>query len=146
MTAAEKKANKLQAAAMRRAESAVVAGLTKTGKAVVQAAGGIGAAATMLAQYAAIGAAGYLAYRITAKLLTLRYKTWDELLYDVANEYRHQRQQLAGLTAEQEGRPLTKAELDSAALWYKGATARLKALRAEGVPISDVSSVIFSED
>lgn len=131
---------------MRRAENAVVGGLTKAGKAAVSAAGGIIPAATMLAGYAAVGAAGYLAYRITAKLLTLRYKSWDELLYDVANEYRHQRQQLAGLTQDQEGRPLTKEELDSAALWYKGATARLKALRANGTPLSDVSSVIFSED
>lgn len=146
MTAAEKRANKVEQAAIRRAESAVVAGLTSAGKAAVKAAGGIAPAALALAQYAAIGAAGYLAYRITAKLLTLRYKTWDELLYDVANEYRHQRQELAGLTQAQEGRPLTQAELDSTALWYKGATARLKALRANGTPISDVSSVIFSED
>lgn len=146
MTAAEKRANKVQAAAMRRAEAAVVGGLTSAGKAAVKAAGGVIPAALLLGQVAAIGAAGYVAYRITAKLLTLRYKTWDELLNDVANEYRHQRQQLAGMTATQEGRPLTQEELDSAALWYKGATARLKALRANGTPISDVSSVIFSED
>lgn len=146
MTAAEKKISKAQSAALRRAENAVVGGLTRGGKALVKAAGGIGPAAMMLGQVALVGAAGYVAYRVTAKLLTLRYKTWAELRKDVADEYRHARQELAGMTATYEGRALTDAELRNTALWYKGADARLKALQAEGVPISDVSSVIFSED
>lgn len=123
----------------------MTAGLTKAGKAAVVAAGGIGPAAVALGQLALIGAAGYLAYRITAKLLTVRYQTWDDLQLEVANEYRRARQELAGMTAENEGRALTPAELKNTSDWYKNASGRLRRLKASGADVRDVGSLIFGD-
>lgn len=109
------------------------------------AAGGLGPAAMLLGQVALIGAAGYAAYAITSKLLTLKYQSWDDLQKDVADTYRHARQEIAGLTDVTEGRPLTAEELKATSDWYKNASGRLRRLKDSGADVRDVGHLIFGD-
>lgn len=85
----------------------------------------------LLAKATLVGAAGYAAYWLTTKLRSVRYRTWDDVFYELANKVRHARQ----AAAAEYGRPLTPDELKSFGDWHKGELAKLQAMRSRGVPV-----------
>ena len=101
----------------------------------------IGANAAKLAKYSLVGLAGVAAYELTSKLRTLRHKTYPDLLYDLANEYRHARQTAAAGAS----RALTTDELAQFTAWYKAKRAEIEAARDAGRSITGLSNLIFGD-
>jgi len=89
-------------------------------------------AAGLAARASLVGAAGFAAHWLTTKLRTVRWATWDDLQYDLANRVRHARQ----AAAAEYGRPLTPEEIKGIDTWYRAAKARLLAQQAAGATIS----------
>lgn len=104
----------------------------RAGAALAKNAAAAASAAVTLGKLGLVGAAGYAAYWLTSKLQSVRFKTWDDLQYELANRYRHARQ-----AAEAEyGRPLTADETASFTRWYKAERDRYMQLQREGRAIS----------
>lgn len=111
-------------------------------KEAVRALGGPAAAAAFVAQAGLLVAAGLAAYYITKKLRTLRYRTWDEVRYQAAQEYRAARQKLA----TDAGRGLTPQENAQLSQWFKARLANADRYEAEGKKPSGVMNLIFDQD
>lgn len=84
-----------------------------------------------------VGIAGIAAYKVTEKLQKLRFKTYADLKFDLATEYRHARQNV--------GRLLTAPEAASYAAWYKQKRAEIDSAEASGRSISGISNLIFGD-
>ncbi len=108
---------------------AVGQGITKARPAIVAA---VTKYAPTALKLSLIGAAGYAAYWLTSKLQTVRFKTWDDLQYELANRVRHARQ----AAAAEYGRPLTPEEIKAIDTWYRAARTRLQEQQAAGRAIS----------
>lgn len=100
-----------------------------------------GTVAVNLAKASVVGLAGFAAYWMTSKLLTLRYKTYAELRWEASNWYRRAR----AAAAEQAGRPLTGAELQNFKQWYDARIARLNEAERAGRPVSGATNLIFGD-
>lgn len=94
-----------------------------------------------LAKGSLVGLAGVAAFWLTSKLRTLRFKTYDDLRYDLANQVRWARQR----AAEGAGRPLTPDELAGFAQFHKTKLAEINAAQAAGRSITGVTNLIFGD-
>jgi hypothetical protein len=116
----------------------VKAELQKGGSAVMAAAAPwIARNALAIGKVSLVGLAGIAAYKVTEKLQKLRFKTYADLRYDLANEYRHARQNV--------GRLLTAAEAASYAAWYKQKRADIDAAESSGRSVSGIGNLIFGD-
>lgn len=128
-------------AAQRRLETAVGSGLTKAGKAAVTAVGGPMAAGGLILKASLVGAAGLAAYWLTSQLMKARFKTWEELHWELANQYRAARQQAAAGA----GRGLTPQENAQFSAWFKQKKAELEARQASGESLRSAANLTFKE-
>jgi len=140
-TAQEKKVNQVIAdpvgVATREAVKAGTRASGKVGRKVAAAATALAArygmtVAGVAARATLLGAAGFAAYWITRKLQTVRWTTYDDLQYDLANRVRHARQ----AAAAEYGRPLTPEEIKAIDTWYRATRSRIQEMQARGVPLS----------
>lgn len=151
LEAAQRKESPARAAIEQGAEKAVKEAQKKAVAAVQSAAqravtrvatpSTVASAGAVLAKATLIGAAGLAAYYVTSKLRTLRYKTYADLRYDAANEYRKAR----AAAAAQAGRALNAAELASLAEWFKAKMRHLDDAERAGRSVSGVSNLIFGD-
>lgn len=89
---------------------------------------GIAAAAPLAAKGGLLAAAGFASYWLTSKLRSVRWATYDDLLYDISNRYRHARQ-----AAEAEyGRKLTPEESAQFKRFYDMRVAEVREAQARG--------------
>lgn len=133
---AEKAVKDAQRKAVAAVQSAAQRAVTKVATpSLLKTAGAVVAKATL------VGAAGLAAYWITSKLRTLRYKTYADLRYDAANQYRAARQ----AAALQAGRALNAAELASLGEWFKAKMRHLDEAERSGRSVSGVSNLIFGD-
>jgi len=137
---AQQQFEKATKAATKRAEAAVQ---TAAQRAVQRVATGTGlkTAGAVIAKATLVGAAGLAAFYITSKLRTLRYKTYADLRFDAANEYRRART----AAAAQAGRALTAAELASLSDWFKAKMRHLDDSERSGRSVSGISNLIFGD-
>jgi hypothetical protein len=112
--------------------------LQKGGSAVMAAAAPwIARNALAIGKVSLVGLAGIAAYKVTEKLQKLRFKTYADLRYDLANQYRHARQNV--------GRLLTAPEAASYAAWYKQKLAEIDQAERSGRSITGISNLIFGD-
>lgn len=129
--------------AAKRVEAAVSRTTGAIGGSVASAATKAAAANVLktVAKASLVGLAGVAAFYITSKLRTLHYKSYNDLRYDAANEYRQARQRAAA----EAGRALTTAELSDLSKWFKARMARLDDAERSGRSVSGVSNLVFGD-
>lgn len=129
--------------AAKRVETAVTRTASTAAQTVARKApAGIGTAiAKTVAKATLVGAAGLAAYWITSKLRTLHYKSYADLRFDAATEYRRARAE----AATKLGRPLNSAELASLAQWFKVKMAEINVAEQSGRSVSGLSNLVFGE-
>jgi len=106
-------------------------------KAVTAAAPFIAKNALAIGKASLVGLAGVAAYELTKKLMTLRWKTYADLRFDLANQYRHARQNVP--------RALTAAELASFKQWYDAKSAEIDAAERGGRGLVGIQNLIFGD-
>jgi len=93
--------------------------------------------ALALGKASLVGLAGIAAYKATQALQRLRFKTYDDLRFDLATEYRRQRQNV--------GRLLTNAENASYAAWHRAKLQEINNAERAGRSITGISNLIFGD-
>jgi len=131
-----------ETAVSRAVERAVVAGARKISPSTYAK---LGATAASVGRFAAkaslVGLAGLAAYWVTKQVQRIRFKTYDDLRYEVAQAYRRSRQAIA----EAEGRGLTPAEGAQLSQWFKARTATIDDMERRGENIRDVYHLTFGD-
>lgn len=102
---------------------------------------GPGVVVSTIAKASLVGAAGLAAYALTSYLQRARFKTYADLKKEVADAYRHARQQ----AAEAAGRPLTREELAQFTAYYRSRRALLDQAEAAGVSLRNIRNLTFED-